>query len=187
MRDALLKAVDATSQHEDKSVLGRAVSLLACFGSAAEPLTITNLCAQTGLPPATVHRLVARLVDSELVERPARGRYELGERAWRLGRGVNKISRLRESARPVLVDLHVALSCQVLLLGLDPLAGVVVIDQIAGSWTWCHQPSTVRCARASRTSSWPSSRGGGSTGACLDRRRPGRGGDPTSRSDSGWP
>lgn len=140
VRNPVLEAVDPTPQHDDRSVLGRVVSLLACFGSASEPLTITALGAQTGLPPATVHRLIAKLVDSGLLERSARGRYELGEWAWQLGRGVRKTSRMRESVRPILVDLHVALSCQVLLLGRTPEGVVVVIDQIAGSRTWIHRP-----------------------------------------------
>lgn len=138
--DSTLDPGDTAAREDDRSVIRRAVSLLACFGVTSGPMTIGTLCSQTGLPPATVHRLVTRLIDNELVERPTRGRYELGERLWRLGRGVNKISRIRDRARPALVDLHVTSSCPVLLLSVDHSAQVVVIDQIAGSATWRPQP-----------------------------------------------
>lgn len=138
--DSTLDPGDTAIREDDRSVIHRAVSLLACFGVTSRPMTIGTLCSQTGLPPATVHRLVTRLIDSELVERPARGRYELGERLWRLGRGVNKISRIRDRVRPVLVDLHVGSSWPVILLSVDQSAQVVVIDQIAGSATWRPAP-----------------------------------------------
>jgi DNA-binding IclR family transcriptional regulator len=89
-----------------RSVLGRVFDILECF--AEEPVqTISSLCASTDLPPATVHRHLASLVEWGAVERCSRGRYELGRRLWLLGSGVPQVRRLRDIARPRLVDLHV--------------------------------------------------------------------------------
>lgn len=90
-----------------RSVLGRAFDILDCFAGGQE-MTVAAICEQTGLPPATVHRMLAALVDWEGVERLARGRYRLGARIWRLGISAPQVRRLRELAQPYLVDLHMA-------------------------------------------------------------------------------
>lgn len=71
-------------------------------------MTVAGICEETGLPPATVHRMLAALVEWEGVERLARGRYRLGARIWRLGISAPQVRRLRELAQPYLVDLHMA-------------------------------------------------------------------------------
>ncbi|WP_256794598.1 IclR family transcriptional regulator [Terrabacter sp. Ter38] len=95
--------------HEEsrRSVLGRAFDILDCFAGGAE-LTVAGICERTGLPPATVHRMLAALVKWEGVERLSHGRYRLGSRIWRLGIGAPQVRRLRELAQPYLVNLHVA-------------------------------------------------------------------------------
>lgn len=88
-----------------KSVIGRVFDILECFGDHPEQ-TISSLCAGTGLPPATVHRMLAALTEWGAVERCSRGNYRLGMRLWRLGWGVPEMRELKDVARPVLVDLH---------------------------------------------------------------------------------
>ena len=99
----------AADQNEDvkRSVLGRAFEILDCFEGGQE-MTVAGICERTGLPPATVHRMLAALVEWEGVERLARGRYRLGARIWRLGVSAPQIRRLRELAQPYLVNLHMA-------------------------------------------------------------------------------
>ena len=77
-----------TTDENRRSVLGRAFDILECFTDAEPEQTIGSLCAATGLPPATVHRMLASLVEWGAVERAARGKYRLGMRLWRLGWGV---------------------------------------------------------------------------------------------------
>lgn len=89
-----------------RSVLGRVFDILECFGDEPEQ-TISSLCLSTDLPPATVHRLLASLAEWGAIERCGRGRYEMGRRLWLLGSGVPQVRRLRDVARPRLVDLHV--------------------------------------------------------------------------------
>lgn len=95
------------SEESKRSVLGRAFEILDCFAGGQE-MTVAGICEETGLPPATVHRMLAALVEWEGVERLARGRYRLGARIWRLGISAPQVRRLRELAQPYLVDLHMA-------------------------------------------------------------------------------
>lgn len=94
-------------EHDDgrRSVLGRALEILDCLAGGQE-MTVAGICADTGLPPATVHRMLSALVEWEGAERVARGRYRLGPRIWRLGIGAPQPRRLRELAQPYLVELH---------------------------------------------------------------------------------
>ena len=114
-----------------RSVLGRVFDILECFTDDAPEQTISSLCARTGLPPATVHRLLATLAEWGAVERASRGRYRLGMRLWRLGWGVPAARVLKDVARPHLVDLH-ALTGEIATLCSRDGAQVIVSDVIAG-------------------------------------------------------
>lgn len=89
-----------------RSVLGRVFAILECFTDDQAEQTISDLCDQTGLPPATVHRILASLITWEAVERTSRGCYRLGQRMWRIGAAVPTVSKWRSVARPALIDLH---------------------------------------------------------------------------------
>jgi len=113
-----------------RSVLGRAFDILECFSGSAEQ-SITGLCNRTDLPPATVHRMLANLVEWGAVERTGRGRYRLGRRLWRLGNEVPSSRNLKDIARPCLVDLH-SMTGEIALLASADGDRVVVADVIAG-------------------------------------------------------
>ncbi|MCA1983232.1 IclR family transcriptional regulator [Nocardioides nematodiphilus] len=122
-----------------RSVLGRAFDILECFAGGEQEQSITALCAHTGLPPATVHRMLANLVEWGAIERAGRGRYRLGRRLWRLGSDVPSSRALKDVARPCLVDLH-AMTGEVAVLSSIDGERMVVADVIAGrtafrSWT----------------------------------------------------
>ncbi|MBF4477344.1 transcriptional regulator, IclR family [Rhodococcus rhodochrous J3] len=123
-----------TTDENRRSVLGRAFDILECFTDAEPEQTIGSLCAATGLPPATVHRMLASLVEWGAVERAARGKYRLGMRLWRLGWGVPGARTLKDVARPHLVDLHTSTREAVALASRDG-DSVVLADVIAGSST----------------------------------------------------
>ena len=121
-----------------RSVLGRAFDILECFSGSTEQ-SITGLCNRTGLPPATVHRMLSNLVEWGAVERAGRGRYRLGRRLWRLGNDVPSSRTLKDTARPCLVDLH-SMTGEIALLASADGNRVVVADVIAGrtalrTWT----------------------------------------------------
>lgn len=134
-----MTAIAATELLDPKrSVLGRAFDILECFSGSTEQ-SITGLCNRTGLPPATVHRMLANLVEWGAVERSGRGRYRLGRRLWRLGNDVPSSRTLKDTARPCLVDLH-SMTGEIALLASADGDRVVVADVIAGrtalrTWT----------------------------------------------------
>lgn len=114
-----------------RSVLGRAFDLLDCFSGPYPDQSLTSLCEQTGLPAATVHRLLATLVEWGAVERSGRGQYRLGMRLWRLGWGVPEAREVRDVARPHMVDLYAA-TREIVVLGSRDGNDVLLVDQIAG-------------------------------------------------------
>lgn len=113
-----------------KSVIGRVFDILECFGDRPEQ-TISSLCSGTGLPPATVHRMLSALSEWGAVERCSRGNYRLGMRLWRLGWGVPEMRELKDVARPVLVDLH-RVTREIVAVCSRVGDEIVVADTIAG-------------------------------------------------------
>jgi len=92
----------------EKSVLVRGLEVLACFEGQHTVQGISAIAKRTGLPVATVHRLIATLVEWGAVERISRGRYRLGLKMWRLGAAVPQARTLRDVALPYLEDLYEA-------------------------------------------------------------------------------
>lgn len=113
-----------------RSVLRRALAILDCFGAGETELTVAGLARRTGLPPATVHRLLAVLVDWGGVERSSRGRYRLGMRLWRMGSLVPHARTLRDVALPFLEDLYESTHGVVHLTVLDGIE-VLYVEKIS--------------------------------------------------------
>lgn len=126
-----MTAATAEIFESKRSVLGRAFDILECFAGGQNEQSITALCAHTGLPPATVHRMLANLVEWGAIERAGRGRYRLGRRLWRLGNDVPSSRALKDTARPCLVDLH-SMTGEIAVLASADGDRVVVADVIAG-------------------------------------------------------
>lgn len=105
------------------AVVRRVFDILDCFAGGAE-LGITNICEQTGLPPATVHRFLAALVTWGGVEKLGHGRYTLGSRIWQLGVSAPEMRELRGLAQPFLVSLHLETKGTVYLSVRDGLDAV---------------------------------------------------------------
>lgn len=87
------------------SVLSRAFAILDALGEAGAELTHGEITRSTGFPPATVHRLLAEMVEWGGVERRGRGRYRIGLHLWRLGSLAPAGRDLRDAALPYLQDL----------------------------------------------------------------------------------
>ncbi len=124
-------AAIATDVDGKRSVLGRAFDILDCFFTSESEQTISTLCHQTGLPPATVHRMLASLVEWGAIERTSRGHYRLGMRLWRLGWGVPGARQVRDVARPHMVDLYSA-TREIVVLASRHDGDLLLVDQIAG-------------------------------------------------------
>ncbi|MCH6468648.1 IclR family transcriptional regulator [Sinomonas terrae] len=90
----------------ESSVLLRGLAILGCFDSPMPVITASAIVKQTGLPPATVHRILTILIEGGAVERVSRGSYRLGLKMWRLGSSVPQARVLRDVALPFLEDLY---------------------------------------------------------------------------------
>ncbi len=115
-----------------RSVLGRALGVLAAFSDAAPELALADIVAATSLPPATAHRIVAELVAWGALERVGRGRYRVGMRLWRVGALAPSARNLREAALPSLQDLAAATGHVVHLVVLDGHRALFV-ERLAGA------------------------------------------------------
>ena len=95
----------ADSEPAGRTVLSRAFAILDSFADGPPEQTHGMIMHATGFPPATVHRLLAELIEWGAVERTGRGRYRLGLHLWRLGAQVPQGRELRDLALPYLQDL----------------------------------------------------------------------------------
>lgn len=123
---------DESADCGKRSVMGRVFDILDCFASGQPEQSVTSLCRTTGLPPATVHRMLANMIEWGAIERTARGRYQLGYRLWRLGWGVPEARTVRDIARPYLVDLHAATGEMAVFAYMDG-DELILADMIAGN------------------------------------------------------
>jgi DNA-binding IclR family transcriptional regulator len=88
----------------EPGVLDKAVAVLAAL--EAEPLSLAELVAATGLARATAHRQAVALEHHGLVRRTTDGRFALGMRLVALGRAAADAFGLREAARQALEHLR---------------------------------------------------------------------------------
>lgn len=95
----------------------RLLIVLETLAESPRPLTIPEICAATGLPRATVHRMVLLLTQRQWARPLADGRgYTLGLRGFMLARATLERVSVREVARPIL-DQLAEQTGQTLLLG----------------------------------------------------------------------
>lgn len=121
----------APPEPDGRSVLRRGLSVLECFAEGPAEKTLADLCAHTGLPPATVHRLLTVLVEWGGVEKVSRGRYRLAVRLWRLGARVPGARTLRDAALPYMEDLYEA-THGVVHLAIADGTDTLYIEKISG-------------------------------------------------------
>ncbi len=122
---------EPVAEHSPRSVLGRALGVLAAFSDASPELALADIVAATSLPPATAHRIVAELVAWGALERIGRGRYRIGMRLWRVGALAPSARNLREAALPPMQDLAAATGHVVHLVVLDGHRALFV-ERLAG-------------------------------------------------------
>jgi IclR family transcriptional regulator, acetate operon repressor len=102
--------------------LRRAFDLLDDLADAGGRATLTELTVASGLPAATIHRLLATLVELGHVRRESGRRYALGPRLVRLGDAAGRV--LGDGVRPVLADLVARTGESANLAGLDGASAV---------------------------------------------------------------
>lgn len=88
-----------------RTVMSRVMAILGVFDTTRPRLSLTEIGRRTGQPLSTVHRIVAELVEWQVLVRGEDGLYGIGLRMWELGEiGVGP---LRDAATPWLNDLYV--------------------------------------------------------------------------------
>ena len=97
--------------------LDRAFAILEAMADAGGVIGLSQLAADSGLPLATIHRLVRTLVDLGYVRQEPSRRYSLGPRLMRLADGSTK--QLSSLARPHMARVVEALGESVNLAVLD--------------------------------------------------------------------
>jgi IclR family acetate operon transcriptional repressor len=110
--------------------LDRAFAILEAMADAGGPIGLSQLAAGSGLPLATIHRLVRTLVDLGYVRQEPSRQYALGPRLMRLVEGSTK--RLGVLARPYLHRVAEALGESANLAVLDG-EEIVYVGQVQPS------------------------------------------------------
>ena len=91
----------AVRADEGLKSLIKVVRLLDAFSTRNRSLSLTSLCAATGYPKSTVHRLLNAMRETGLVDQDeGRDRYRLGMKLFELGNTVLANMELHREARP---------------------------------------------------------------------------------------
>lgn len=95
-----------TVSEPPKSVVARALSVLAVFGTQTPVLSLGDVAAACGLPAPTTYRMLRELTAGGYVEKREDGSYQLGVRLWEMGMMTPVHRLLRETALPYLLQLQ---------------------------------------------------------------------------------
>lgn len=87
------------------AAVDRALSILECFGTDQDSLSLKELADGTGLYKSTILRLCVSLEAFGYIRRRDDGRYQLGPTLWRLGTRYRNQFDIAGHIRPVLKDL----------------------------------------------------------------------------------
>lgn len=121
----------ATASTVPKTVLGRAVTILAALHQSEGEVSLAQVVRATGLPKATAHRMLTELSDHGLIEKTATGSLRLGIKMFEMGSSEPRHRSLREAARPVIDGLRDSSGLTVHLAVLDDY-DVVYLDKAVG-------------------------------------------------------
>ncbi|MDX3748992.1 IclR family transcriptional regulator [Streptomyces sp. AK08-02] len=90
----------------ERSVVDRTLSILGVFDRDNRTLTLSDISRRSGLPVATVHRIVNKLHGWGALERGEAGGYSIGLRLWETATLAPRYAGLAEAAQSHLVELH---------------------------------------------------------------------------------
>jgi DNA-binding IclR family transcriptional regulator len=121
---------DAQGADDNLKSLVKIVRILDCFSTVNRSLSLTELCAATGYPRSTTHRLVSSMRDVGLLDQERqRDRYRLGLKLFELGNIVLANMDLHREARRHVEALS-RISGQVVHLALFDGRQAIVIHRV---------------------------------------------------------
>jgi DNA-binding IclR family transcriptional regulator len=112
------------------SVLKKTQLILSAFDGTKPRLGLTALARSAGLSKTTTYRLAQELCELGFLDRQD-SEYQLGWRIFELGHLVPAPARLRQIARPIMVDLHAATKAALHLMVPSGLE-ILCIESLAG-------------------------------------------------------
>lgn len=95
-----------TERSDSIQVIERLARLLDVIAGHEDPVSLKILSAETGLHPSTAFRILSSLAEHGLVERTARGNYQLGVKLMQLGSRVHASVDIRKVALPLMEQLR---------------------------------------------------------------------------------
>ena len=104
--------------------------VLEVFGRRWKPLSVTELCRETGRPKSSLHRILSTLVQAEVLEQNAQGHYCLTLKLWRIGALALTEIDVLQIAHPHLEALSLAADETVHLAVLENDVGVVYLSKV---------------------------------------------------------
>ena len=116
---------------EAPSILSKAFDILRAFDSANRVMTLSEIARASGLPKSTVHRLLGRLVDLDVVELHGDASYKIGLGLLQIGALTPAVS-MRDKATPYLHSLSRWTGCEVQLAVLRQF-DVVPVEVLEGA------------------------------------------------------
>lgn len=100
------RPLQAAESKSPIQVIERMAKLLDVLSYYHDPVGLKQLALETGLHPSTAHRILAAMSVSGFVERAEPGTYRLGIRLLELGNLVKSRINIRDSAMPLMQELH---------------------------------------------------------------------------------
>ncbi len=114
-----------------RSVTSKVGAVLDAFTVETPELTLNELANRAGLPLSTTYRLACELVTWGGLERRPGGGYRVGPRLWEVGTVAPVATKLRDVARPFMLDLNEVTHESVALVVIDGLEALR-LEEIPG-------------------------------------------------------
>jgi DNA-binding IclR family transcriptional regulator len=115
---------------EARSVIQKAVDILAGFRAGNAELTLAELTRRSSLPHATARRICGELVSAGWLEQTERGSFVVGLKVWETGSLAPRSLPLREAAMPFMSVLNESLR-QHVQLAVREAEEAVVIERLS--------------------------------------------------------
>lgn len=127
----------ASELSADAPLFVHGLAVLRAFAASNRPLTPHEIAVRAGLAQTTTDRILAHLVESDLLHLEADGSYGLGLELVSLASRVGRVDRLRIVCRPHLIRLRDATQETANLIVLDA-DHAIYVDQIESRYSLRH-------------------------------------------------